>query len=187
MSDASWWDRALDPDADVVGHMRHDEAGHAAYLYESDDELLDRLEAYVADGWVHGQRTVLFAEASRTAALRERLAGRGLEQAIDPHDAQESLGVFLRGGMPQAPLFTAMVNETLAQQGHGSVRLYGEMVAVLWRDEAFTAALELEELWNRYLAAHPLPLLCAYPAADVIGHPDQARLCRAHSHVFPAA
>ena len=187
VTEASWWDRALGLSDDVAGHARNDEAGHAVYLHDGDDDLLDRLEAYVVDGWAHGQRTILFAEAARIGALRDRLAARGLEQAIDPHDADEALEVFLRGGMPQAPLFTAMVNETLAQQGHGSVRLYGEMVAVLWRDGAITAALELERLWNAYLAAHPLPLLCAYPAADLAGHPDQGRICRTHAHVFPAA
>jgi hypothetical protein len=187
VTDASWWDRALDGYGDVHGHARHDEAGHAVYLYESDAELLERLEAYVVDGWAHGQRTVVFAEPEHVIALRGRLAARDLAEAMEAHDAATALTAFMRNGMPQAPLLTALVNEALAQTGHGSVRLYGEMVAVLWREGAVAAALELERLWNGYLAAHPMALLCAYPAAAVAEHPELARLCRAHTHVLPAA
>jgi hypothetical protein len=185
VTDASWWHRALDGSGDVHSDARHDEAGHALYLYEKDDELLDRLEAYVADGWAHGQRTVVFAEPGHVGELRGRLAARGLAEAMEAHDAATALRGFMRDGMPQAPLFTALVNEALAQVGHGSVRLFGEMVAVLWREGSVAAALELERLWNGYLAAHPMALLCAYPAADLADHPELTRVCRAHTHVFP--
>jgi hypothetical protein len=187
VTDDAWWDRALFDSGDVHGHVRHDEAGHAAYLYESDDELLDRLEAYVVDGWAHGQRTVVFAEPERVIALRSRLAARDIAEALDAHDATTALTVFVRDGMPQASLFTTLINEAIAQAGHGSLRLYGEMVAILWRDGGDAAALELERLWNGYLAAHPMPLLCAYPAGLVADHPELGRLCRSHTHVIPAA
>ena len=186
MTDAAWWDRALSAEDDVHGHVRHDEAGHAVYLHDSDEELLDRLEAYVVDGWHHGQRTVMFAEPARTTALSARLDARGMAQAVEAYDASAALQEFMHDGVPQAPQFTALVNQTLVQQGHGSIRLYGEMVSLLWRDGEVAAALDLERLWNGYLAAHPMPLLCAYPA-DLRTHPEVTAVCRAHAHVFPAA
>jgi hypothetical protein len=129
----------------------------------------------------------VFAAPEQVIPLRNRLAARDLAEALDAHDAATALTWFVRDGVPDAARFTALVNQTLAQAGHGSVRLYGEMVALLWRDGDVAAALELERLWNGYLAAHPMPLLCAYSTSEVAGHPDLARMCRAHSHVFPAA
>src|SRR5256885_1581269 len=44
----------------------------------------------------------------------------------------------------------------------GSVRVFGEMVDVLWKRGRGTSALELEVLWGRLLAAHDVDLLFAY-------------------------
>jgi hypothetical protein len=184
---STWWKRALHRRDQAQADLRHDAAGHAVYYYGEEQELLDRLEDYVTDGWSHGQRTVVFARHERIKALRLRLAGRELLEALDAHEASWALSQFVRDGRPQAGLFTQLVSETLARQGHGSVRLYGEMVAVLWDEGNVTGALELEALWNSYLAEHPLALLCAYPRADVAGHAEHGAVCRAHDHVFPQA
>ena len=37
------------------------------------------------------------------------------------------------------------------------------MVAVLWKEGNFVAALQLEELWNELQRRTPFSLFCAYP------------------------
>jgi hypothetical protein len=44
------------------------------------------------------------------------------------------------------------------------VRVFGEMVALLWADGDRNGALVLEELWNDLTRRMSFPLLCAYPA-----------------------
>jgi hypothetical protein len=69
------------------------------------------------------------------------------------------------------------------------LRAYGEMVGVLWTAGRFSAAIQLEQFWNKLLAAKGFNLFCGYPI-DIFGRGFQiadvdALLC-AHTHVLPA-
>ena len=81
-------------------------------------------------------------------------------------DAETTLDQILVDGMPAANLFHSLMEETLASINTGSprdnVRAYGEMVDLLWRRGHTAAAIQLEELWNAFLAERPVSLLCAY-------------------------
>jgi hypothetical protein len=46
------------------------------------------------------------------------------------------------------------------------VVLFGEMVAVLWAQKKYDAAIQLEQLWNELTRMHPFYLCCAYPAQE---------------------
>lgn len=71
----------------------------------------------------------------------------------------------------------------------GPVRVFGEMVSVLWAEWKTRAAIRLEELWNDVASRHAFSLLCAYPMS---GFPKQKndlsflQVCHTHSHVHPA-
>jgi hypothetical protein len=43
------------------------------------------------------------------------------------------------------------------------VRVFGEMVSLLWDAGLIDAAVELEVLWNELGVQYPFSLLCAYP------------------------
>ncbi|MDP9275804.1 MAG: MEDS domain-containing protein [Chloroflexota bacterium] len=45
------------------------------------------------------------------------------------------------------------------------MRVFGEMVALLWAEGDRNGALVLEELWNDLTRRLSFPLLCAYPAS----------------------
>jgi anti-sigma regulatory factor (Ser/Thr protein kinase) len=53
------------------------------------------------------------------------------------------------------------------------VRIYAEMVALLWEGGQVSLAIELEELWNGLGARLPFSLCCGYPAS-VLDVPEQA-------------
>src|SRR5262249_17252245 len=68
------------------------------------------------------------------------------------------------------------------------VRAFGELVGLLWKEGRYSAAVRLEQFWNRLITSHGLHLFCAYPI-DIFGPEFQsagldALLC-AHSHVLP--
>jgi anti-sigma regulatory factor (Ser/Thr protein kinase) len=67
------------------------------------------------------------------------------------------------------------------------VRVYGEMVALLWEAGDVLAALELESLWNDLGESLRFSLFCSYAASSVSG-PQNAtarqHLCHLHSRVI---
>lgn len=161
-----WWTRTrLRPPADGLSVN-----GHAVHLYVDDATLLDRLEAYITEGWLHGQRTVVFADHDRIKQLRLRLAAWHMEEALEAHDATWALGQVLRRGMPEQELFNTLLQHTLGRYEHGAVRLYSELVATLWRRGEVSAALSLQAMWHEHLLEHPVPRLSVYardPAVDL--------------------
>lgn len=135
---------------------------HAVHLYVGETALLDRLESYVTEASLHGQRTVLFAEHGRLEELRLRLATWHMDAALEAHDASWALGQVLRDGMPSQELFDTLVGRTLGRYEPGTVRLYDEMVTTLWQRGAVSEALALQSMWQQYLLANPLPRLSVY-------------------------
>ena len=64
------------------------------------------------------------------------------------------------------------------------VRIYGEMVDVLWSSGREDAALSLETLWHQLIARRKCALLCGYSASLCQGEAFSAISAR-HSHVVP--
>ena len=68
-------------------------------------------------------------------------------------------------GKPDPMLFETTIGSILewAARGGRRVRVFGEMVAVLWAAGNVTGALALETLWNDMASNRQFFLLCAYP------------------------
>jgi hypothetical protein len=64
--------------------------------------------------------------------------------------------------------------------------VFGEMVAVLWEQKKYDAAIRLEQLWNELAQTHFLYLYCGYPAGafqeDSNGE-RYAAICAEHTDV----
>jgi signal transduction histidine kinase len=68
------------------------------------------------------------------------------------------------------------------------LRLYGEMVDLLWRDGNTEGALQLEQLWNDLAHTYEFSLLCAYAMGNFYRSGDAERfqqICRHHTRVTP--
>jgi len=106
-------------------------------------------------------------------------------------DAAELLAEFMLDGAPDPRRFRATVGPVIerAARGGSRVRIYGEMVALLWEIGDVASVLALEDLWNDLAAEHAFTLLCAYPMrdfADTASATAFARICEQHSTVIPA-
>jgi len=113
-----------------------------------------------------------------------------LRQALSPQqlanpklmffDAEAQLSKFTVDEWPRE-----LVEEMLTPaRQHGSVRIFGEMVAVLWAKGSIRAALRLEELWNKLVEDHAFALLCAYPVSTFSGDNDALpAISRLYTHV----
>jgi anti-sigma regulatory factor (Ser/Thr protein kinase) len=103
-------------------------------------------------------------------------------------DAAETLASFTLEGVPSPSDFERVVTALLAQAAAGgrAVRVFGEMVSLLWDLGEVVAAIELEAMWCDLGERWDFRLLCSYPAALVLG-PGQSdavnEVCRLHSRV----
>src|SRR5438128_12400917 len=68
-------------------------------------------------------------------------------------------------GSPDPERFAEVIGSiiTRAAKGRCHVRIFGELVALLWADGKRAAALRLEELWNDLARTYSFSLFCAYP------------------------
>ena len=176
-------------------HFDTDTAEHFVQFFEDDSVLVDSLEEFVVAGLSGGEASILVGRPSRLDAVRERLAARGSEDAITDGqvvlvDANELLDLFVIDDFVDRRRFHELATGLLddALERFPRVRVFGEMVAILWISGRRRAAIELEEQWNALQQERAFTLFCAYPFREMTGA-DSAlpfeKVCRAHSHVVP--
>ena len=93
-----------------------------------------------------------------------------------------------RGGQVNLAAFGTQFRPAILAAGEapGPVRIYGEVVALLWAAGQVNAALELEGLWNELGREIPFSLFCGYPRHLVDSSQHQgavAEVCRLHTAV----
>ena len=115
------------------------------------------------------------------------------EKRLSVLQAQETLAQFMIHGQPEWRLFEntieAAIREVRPPAGYVGLRAYGEMVGILWKAAQYSAAIRLEQFWNKLLASKGFNLFCGYPI-DIFGEEFHiaavdALLC-AHTHLLPA-
>jgi hypothetical protein len=172
---------------------------HTVQFYENDHFLEAAVADYLAEGLRSGQVDVVIA----TPAHRESFAVRLKAKGVDPiaaiqsgklvmHDARETLSTFMVQSMPNWERFVTnvgtIIEGCIQSSSRSSVRAYGEMVDLLWKDGNVEAAVRLEEFWNDLQQRHAFSLMCAYAIGNFckgIHAPGFDRVCKTHSHVFP--
>ena len=162
---------------------------HFVELYDDDQTLVNSIARFISLGIERGEAGIVVATAEHRAAL-EGLLG----ETVDPEplyllDAEELLARFMEDGAPDAGRFNREIGRLIEEAADGRpVRIFGEMVAVLWAQGNVAGALRLEDLWNQLADVHPFRLFCAYPT-EAFGGQNMAPLravCHRHSHVIAA-
>jgi anti-sigma regulatory factor (Ser/Thr protein kinase) len=107
-------------------------------------------------------------------------------------DAATAATGFIVDGSIDRAAFEAVVGAPVrrAAAQHRGVRVYGEMVALLWAAGDVGAAMDLERLWNELAASVPFALFCAYPAdlvCDPLAGEAFSEVCHLHSTVLAGA
>jgi len=172
---------------------------HSVQFYENEHFLAAAVADFLADGLNAGQIVIVIATMAHREAFHLRLKSKGLDpdDAIRRNqlvwlDARETLAGFMMQSSPDRERFLASVGTVVEgcvrAAGTASVRAYGEMVDVLWKDGNVEGAIQLEELWNGLLQQHPFALHCAYAMGNFY-KASQGRafeqICAQHSHVIP--
>jgi hypothetical protein len=173
-------------------------AKHLLQFYEADeDALVANVGTYLSEGLQQGETIVIAATGAHWAAFSEHLRRAGLNvadlvehQRVMYLDAEHTLERILVGGYPDPSKFDAVLGGAVrdALRSGGGARAYGELVNLLWARGHYPAAIRLEQLWHKLLAANPFSLFCAYNIDLFDTGFDTGlldALLRAHSHLLP--
>lgn len=168
---------------------------HTVQFYEEDTFLIKVISEFINSG----DTAVVVANQPHKQKLEKGLRLYGLDVATARkeglyafYDAADTLAKFMVKGMPDSDLFFEVIGGVITKAARNKkkkVRIFGEMVAILWADGNKEAAIRLEELWNEIQEIHAFSLFCAYPIHG-FGEKDDAssflRIEKTHSHVIPS-
>lgn len=167
---------------------------HAVRFYEGEKSLAQMTAKFLVEGLVDHHPAIVVA----TASMREALVIELTAQSFDVVELQRSgelllldangmLSTFMIDGKPDAVKFHDTICEVIDRVCHGrsncTVRIFGQMVDVLWREGQQQAAIQLEMLWNQLARNHAFSLLCGYAMGNFYKDSNVEEICRQHSHV----
>jgi MEDS: MEthanogen/methylotroph, DcmR Sensory domain len=165
---------------------------HFVEFYEVDSSLIDSLARYVGGGLKARDAVIVVATDEHRRSLEKSLATQGWDAeelaSVRWIDAGSALEVFMRGDIPDADTFKrhfGSVIDGAAADGQ-PVRIFGEMVALLWAGGNSGAALQVEDLWNELAKTHAFRLFCGYPTEHFGGTNlgSIRSVCQKHTHVL---
>jgi hypothetical protein len=168
---------------------------HVVQFYDRDEELTENAGDYLAGAIAEGGAAVIVATPGHCAGFEARLAAGGVnvgaarrDGSLVCLDATRIAGRLTSGGQVDLAAFGTQFRPAILAAGEapGPVRIYGEVVALLWAAGQVNAALELEGLWNELGREIPFSLFCGYPRHLVGSSQHQgavAEVCRLHTAV----
>jgi MEDS: MEthanogen/methylotroph, DcmR Sensory domain len=169
---------------------------HVVLFYRDQEELAGWVSEYLLPAIAGDGVAIVLATPDHRKSFEERLARAGVDVAAARArgsylalDARETMRGFMVADWPDPASFwqkiTPLVQE--AARAGQPVRVFGEMVALLWDTGLVNAAIEVEAMWNELGGQYPFSLLCAYPAQShsCAHHLDAlTEVCRAHAEVI---
>jgi DcmR-like sensory protein len=171
---------------------------HAVRFYDTKESLCRIVAEFLGEGLVANQPALVIATPEHRDGIVQELRARHFD--VDQMraagdllllDAREMLATFIVDGQPDADLCRIHVTRAIEQVCRGrkdcTVRAYGEMVDLLWKDGASIAAVRLEMLWNQLAMTHDFSLLCGYAMGNFYKDAGVADICAQHTHVVSAA
>ncbi|HKY70379.1 MAG TPA: MEDS domain-containing protein [Nitrospira sp.] len=167
---------------------------HSVYFYEDDTFLIHKVAQFVNTGLEREETVIVVAtdqhrDDLKLKLIKDEVIGLSAWNARNyvTLDASETLALFMRNGWPDEHLFLSVIGQIIQSAAAAKpVRIYGEMVAVLFAEGNSLAAIQLERLWNKLAGQRPFSLLCGYPAATFqTSDMDYAyeNVCACHSAV----
>jgi anti-anti-sigma factor len=170
---------------------------HLVEFYQTDEALADSVRDYVEPALRHEEQAVVVATTQHRKLFEIALVRAGVDvegarcaaRYVDV-DAEGMLSQFMVDGVPDPRRFHASVGRLVAEAARSGrpVRVYGEMVAILWGQDNVAGALALEDLWNDLAGSQRFSLLCAYPTTAFDGAATVGlfrNLCEQHAAVVP--
>ena len=144
---------------------------HILQIYENDESIVAALSQFIISGFETNESVVIVATDEHLATLDTLLLLKGydLQELKNKNryltfEANDLLSKFMVAGWPDEELFFKAVTEIIKRvKNNNKVRVYGEMVAILWAQGHSGATVRLEHLWTKLCRQEEFMLFCAYP------------------------
>ena len=170
---------------------------HAVRFYENRESLARTVADFLSEGLSNNEPGLVIATPEHRDVVLEVLRTRGIDidQAVTAGDlvlldASEVLATFMVDGMPDGTRFRAeiipVIDRLCENRKPCTIRAYGEMVDVLWKQGRTTAAVRLEVLWNELAGSRDFSLLCGYALGSFYKKTGMKEICEHHTHILPA-
>jgi hypothetical protein len=170
---------------------------HAVRFYENDNSLAQIVAQFLSDGLAAGSPGIIVAAPAQRGGILRELVTKSLDvvQLQRSHDlvlldAEHTLSIFMTNGKPEAEAFKnsmcEVINRAIRGRPNCTVRIYGQMVDLLWKDGQHDAAIRLEMLWNQLANTQAFSLLCGYAMGHFYKDANFQDICRHHTHVVSA-
>lgn len=189
--------KGTDARTDEPGPRPRGSAGrfHGVQFYNDPDALCRIVGGFVGEGLEQGALALLIATPDHGARIDASLRGRGIDVddlrrqgCLVTLDAYETLKLVMADGMPNSVAFRRVIHSALAHirrgREHRTVRAYGEMVDLLWKDGLEAAAIRLETLWNQLGTTRDFNLLCGYSMGNFYKGAAIEGIHAQHSHLI---
>jgi hypothetical protein len=183
--------------AQVGGSASSPEGYQAVRFYDGNRALGGIVAEFLHDGFEDANPGIVIATEGLRTAIDRSLAQRGLDVVALQRshnlllvDAEETLATFMMDGRPDASKFDDQIRQTIGRacgdRANCTVRIFGEMVNVLWHAGQHDAAIRLEVLWNQLAHARASSLLCAYAMGNFYKEANRDDICRQPLHIVSA-
>lgn len=170
---------------------------HAVRFYENDKSLSQIVARFLSEGLAAGNPGIVIATPAQRAAIVRELIARSadilqLQRSDDLVllDAEDMLSTFMANGKPDAEGFRNSMCEVIRRACHGrehcTVRIYGQMVDILWKTGNHEEAIDLEMLWNQLANTQAFSLMCGYAMGQFYKDVNFDDICSHHTHVVSA-
>jgi CheY-like chemotaxis protein len=172
-------------------------SGHSMQFYRTSEQLAAGVAGFLAPALTAGDGAIVLATAEHWQRFEAALADAGCDPArarargeLQVVDARSLLGALSVDGRVVDRRFDQVLMPLMAgaAQAHRRLRVYGELVDLLWQGGDVAGALALEQRWNRLLATTRCDLHCAYAApASALQQTSVAWLRQQHTGAAVAA
>ena len=165
---------------------------HAVRFYEDSHSLCRIVSGFIAEGLALDQPALIIGTRTHIIQIEQNLRAATID--VDTLkkkgdllllDAHQTLATFMVHGVPDPDFFKAAATSALDQVAHGrkkTIRAYGEMVDVLWKEGNTSGAIKLEMLWNQLANTHDFSLLCGYAMGNFYKDASILEVCQHHTH-----
>jgi MEDS: MEthanogen/methylotroph, DcmR Sensory domain len=168
---------------------------HGVRFYESPNALARIVSDFLKEGFAAGSAGLIAAAPNVRAAIVRELTLQGVDVAAMEAskmllmlDARETMARFMVDGKPNQHKFRdamcAAIRQVKRANEASTVRIFGQMVDVLWQDGEKDAAISLERLWNQLAHTEAFSLLCGYTMGNFYKDAHFEDICREHSHLL---
>jgi hypothetical protein len=161
-------------------------------FYDTDASLARIVAEFLVEGFNTGSPAVVIATASQRAEIARELTARSFDAAALQRsgdlvllDAGETLSTVMGDGKLDAQKFRneicRQIDRVRCGRPNCPVRIFGQMVDVLWRNGDREAAIRLELLWNQLAQNEASPLICGYAIGNFVKDARFEDLCDGQS------